>query len=252
MPPLAACALVSRLVAFSDGKPVSTFPENALAPSMRDRAPAVHRLRMLAARLGDPADRMTGRARSFGQRDVGERDDTHQTFATVEHGQPPQFDVGHVVRHLVDVVIGKAVFHLHAHHIAHRSLRSLSGGHCAHRDVAVGDHADQPVVLTHREGAGINLRHHLRRLADSLIRIGDIDLNTHHFADLHDASPLALIPRHIERATPRLRHGSAEPGWAMRKRSIMELRAPNLARRAGERSERPARPLNECARRTLA
>ena len=50
-----------------------------------------------------------------------------------------------------------AVLDLTAHDVADRGVRAAAGCHRAHRDVAVGDHADQAVVLLDRQRADVEL-----------------------------------------------------------------------------------------------
>src|SRR3979409_894709 len=95
---------------------------------MRDRTFPIRRLRMIAARLGNPADRMTSWVGSLGQRDVRERDDPDRSLRPLATGHPPPLDVGYVMRDLLDLIIRKTIFHVGAHDLADRGLRSLAGG----------------------------------------------------------------------------------------------------------------------------
>lgn len=52
-------------------------------------------------------------------------------------------------------------------------------------DVPVGDHADEAVVLAHRQGAGIQPGHQLGGLFDGLVDVGDAYVARHRFAHLH-------------------------------------------------------------------
>src|SRR5437764_9896199 len=77
-------------------------------------AGAVHGLRMLAARLGNAAQRATGAARALGQRDIAERQDSDQALVVVEHGQAAHLDVTHVLYDVIELVVFEAVHHVFA------------------------------------------------------------------------------------------------------------------------------------------
>ena len=128
------------------------------------------------------AERFAGTVGPVGEREVAERDDPDQPLVAVEHRQPAHLEVGHVLRDVVEVVVVEAVFDLLAHHVAHLGVRALALRHRAHRDVAVGDHADQAVVLADRQHAGVDLRHQAGRVADRLVRVGDPDVLAHGIA----------------------------------------------------------------------
>jgi hypothetical protein len=70
--------------------------------------------------------------------------------------------------------------------------RILVGGDRANGDIAIGDHADQPVVLSDRQHPGVDLRHKARGVPDRLIGVGDFDVAGHRVTDLHGISPQLL------------------------------------------------------------
>src|SRR5262249_44531946 len=82
-----------------------------------------------------------------------------------------------------------AIHHLSAHHFPDRRLRALAGADSADGDIAIGDHADQSVVLADRQHPGVDLRHEPRGIADCLIWVGDLDVAGHCFIDLHGMPP---------------------------------------------------------------
>src|SRR5262249_9195417 len=51
------------------------------------------------------------------------------------------------------------------------------------------DHADQSVVLSHRQHSGVDLRHKPRGIANCLVRVGDLDVAGHCFVHLHGMPP---------------------------------------------------------------
>src|SRR5262249_8869684 len=155
-------------------------------------APPVHGLRMLATRLGDAAQGAPRAGRAVGKGDVTQREDTHQPLFAVEYGQPAKLDVGHILHDLVEVIVLEAVHYFFAHDVPDRRLRALIGADGADGDVAVGDHADQPVILSDRQHPGVDLSHQARGIADRLIGTGDFDIVGHRFTDLHGSSPHVL------------------------------------------------------------
>src|SRR6185295_4629765 len=142
-------------------------------------------LLMLSSALRDAGNRLAARALVLLLRHVAERDDAHQALVAVYHRQAPHLDVAHVLRHVLEVVVIEHVLYLRRHDLAHRRVGALALGHRADRDVPVGDHAHQAIVLAHRHRAGVDVRHDFRYVADALPGSGNAHLARHRFADSH-------------------------------------------------------------------
>src|SRR5262249_51760798 len=93
--------------------------------------------------------------------------------------------VGHVARDVVDLLFLVAIEHALAHHLAYGRVGRLAGRDRAHGDVAVGDETDEPVFVADRHRAAVAFHHDAGDLADALVRIGELDVGAHDFADLH-------------------------------------------------------------------
>src|SRR5688572_23415405 len=118
-------------------------------------------------------------------RQVAERDDTHQALLAAHHRQATHLDVGHVAGDVLQVLILVAILDLRAHHLAHRCFRAFALRNRAHGDVAVGDHADEAVVLSHRHRAGVELVHYPGYVADGLAGAGNAHVARHCIAYTH-------------------------------------------------------------------
>src|SRR5262245_20440826 len=104
-------------------------------------------LRVLAARLGDTAERggrsFTGIVR---EGNIAKRDNANQALIAVDHGETPNLDVGHVRGDFVQLLIVEAVTDLGAHNVAHWGIWVLAFGHGADGNVAVGNHPDKTII----------------------------------------------------------------------------------------------------------
>src|SRR5262249_14745906 len=65
-------------------------------------------------------------------------------------------------------------------------------------DVAVGHHADQPVILSNRNRADIVFAHQFCELGDRNVRTDPIDALVHRVFDLHSGPPLRSSPPFVE------------------------------------------------------
>src|SRR6266508_1859280 len=81
-------------------------------------------------------------------------------------------------------------------------------------DVAVGHHADQPVVLSNRNGAYVMLTHQFRKFGDRRVWTEPVDALVHCVLNLHGRPPLlkvcvsAPVPSSSDSTTDRiLSHG---------------------------------------------
>jgi hypothetical protein len=64
----------------------------------------------------------------------------------------------------------------------------------ADRDVAVGDHPDEPVIFADRQDAAIELGHELGRVTDALPGVAHAHVARHCVADSH-GSPFTTVKR---------------------------------------------------------
>ena len=88
-----------------------------------------------------------------------------------------------------DLLVLESVHDLFAHHFAHRRrIRRATPGDRAHGDVAIGDHTDEAVVLADRQGAGIEIGHHLCGCVQAIVGPHQLDLRGHQLLDFHNAS----------------------------------------------------------------
>jgi hypothetical protein len=65
------------------------------------------------------------------------------------------------------------------HYIAYVGLQRLSFGNGANGDVTIGDHADQAVVLAHRQCPRIDVSHQSGGVADAPVGAGDANVVGH-------------------------------------------------------------------------
>jgi len=107
-----------------------------------------------------------------------ERAQPQQTGA-IEHRHPPDLLVAEPAQHALDVLVLVAPANVFAHRVAHLGVRPLAFGDGADGDIPVGDHADQPVVLAHRQRSGVAFGHQRRRLAKRHLRIGELHVASH-------------------------------------------------------------------------
>src|SRR3981081_1716318 len=92
---------------------------------------------------------------------IAERDDPDQPLVAIEHRQPAHLPRRHLAGALVGVLVLEAEAHLARHRLAHRCfLWVTSLRDAAHGDVAVGDHADEAIILADRQYAGVDIGHH--------------------------------------------------------------------------------------------
>jgi hypothetical protein len=120
--------------------------------------------------------------------EVAERQDSDQALFAVEHWQAPYLLRAHVVGDVLDVLVVEAVQDLLAHHVAHGRVGREVARHAAYRDVAVGDHPHEAIVLAHGKRSRVALGHHAGGLADRLVGSCEDNVNGHHVFDFHVCS----------------------------------------------------------------
>src|SRR5215510_13754741 len=101
---------------------------------------------MRAAGCGNARNGATRGARIRAQGQIGDRNDADQSLLPIEHWQPPDLVVGHVLCDVLDVFVLEAVEDFLAHYLTDRRLRRLSLGYRTGCDIPVGDHTYQSIV----------------------------------------------------------------------------------------------------------
>src|SRR5438874_116016 len=84
-----------------------------------------------------------------------EADDSAKPLLLVDDGQAADLRLAHLVGDLLDVLVDTRADDVVGHEVAHRRVRTIALRHAAHGDVAVGDHAEQPLALDHWDRAGV-------------------------------------------------------------------------------------------------
>lgn len=83
--------------------------------------------------------------------EIGEGNHAHHSIVPVKNGQPPDLMIGHDLGSLFDGVVRETIKDVVGHNLPGGGIpgRPLVGNG-ANNDIAIGDHADQPIVLTYR------------------------------------------------------------------------------------------------------
>src|SRR5690606_12292333 len=104
--------------------------------------------------------------------DIPQGQDTYEpVFTPIHYRNAAYLRVGHLPHYFVDVLVLEAVTHLVGHDVFHGGVsRVLPDGGGSHRNVAIGDHADQSLTLAHRQGTDIQFIHQLRCTAQAFAR----------------------------------------------------------------------------------
>ena len=146
-------------------------------------------------------------------------------FFAIEHREPAHLQGAHVAGKVFGGLVLEDVFHLGRHHLADLALGGvLSGGYRPYADVAVGQHADEPVLVRDRNGADVELGHQACRLLQGLRWRGQLDVAGHDFGDLHgfgsfaDETAAPLARGHAGNAPPREKVPAADEAPAYVKR----------------------------------
>jgi hypothetical protein len=120
------------------------------------------------------------------QRGIRHGDYPNQALLPVQDGQAADLVLAHVLDHMVDILVLEAIFHVLGHDLADLRVRALARRQAAHDDVAVGDHADDAIMIADRQVTDVAFRHDLRDFADGLARAGQDHVAAHDVLDLHD------------------------------------------------------------------
>ena len=137
-------------------------------------------------RAGNLAQRIADALAALGLGEIGQRQDADQPLVAVEHRQPTNLQLAHVLRDVGGILVLVAVPDVTTHHLAHRRPGPLAFGDGPHGDVAVGDGAEQAIIVADRQQSGIDRQHHASGVLDGVIGTNDTDVACHDFAHLHD------------------------------------------------------------------
>jgi hypothetical protein len=121
------------------------------------------------------ATRLSHHHRIVLQRGIRQSDDADQALLAVHDWKPAHLVLAHAGDDVVDVLVLEAISDILGHDVGNRRIQPFAGGKAADHDVAVGNHADDPVVIADRHESDVACCHHLRHLADSLARAGEDD-----------------------------------------------------------------------------
>jgi hypothetical protein len=146
----------------------------------------MRRLRMVAARLRNAAQRFTGPGWLAIRCEIAERDYANQPPVAADHRQSPQFEIAHVLKDIVDFLVVKAASYLGAHDVPDLGVGAFALRDPADGNVAVRDHPDQPVILTDGQNTGVKIGHGSCGILQGLVRTGDLNILCHALADSHD------------------------------------------------------------------
>src|SRR5690554_4574336 len=138
-----------------------------------------------SVRLGDTLQHGVAGAAAADGGDVAQGHHTHQALLAIEHRQPADLDVGHVLGHMLDVLVLEAVADVGGHHLAHRGVRPQAPGQATDDHVAVGEHAHQTIALVDQQGAGVDALHQGGGFPHALFGQDDLDVAGHDFGNLH-------------------------------------------------------------------
>src|SRR5215469_16432747 len=97
---------------------------------------------VLTSRLRDPVQCSGGFRQRALKREIAQRDDTDEPLISVHYRETPYLQLRHVLNHVHNFFILKAIFNLLAHCILNHGIRPLFLDDTADRNVAIGDHPD--------------------------------------------------------------------------------------------------------------
>src|ERR1700704_981894 len=119
---------------------------------------------MLSAGPGYLTERFTSAIARLRLGDVAERDNTDQPLFATEYRQPPDLDVAHVRRDLVEILVVITVLDLGGHDIADPRIGPTAQRNPADGNVAVGNHSDEALIIGDREQADAKCCHRFGRI----------------------------------------------------------------------------------------
>ena len=140
---------------------------------------------MLGSGRADAFQRLAGGLVVGLTSEVAEADDSNQPLLLVNHRQAAHLRLAHLAGGLLDMLFGLRRDDAGRHQLAHQRVRTVAQRNAAHRNVAVGDDADQALTIGDRDRAGVRLQHETGRIARLLIRTHRFNVGGHDFRDLH-------------------------------------------------------------------
>jgi hypothetical protein len=140
---------------------------------------------MVTARLRNAAQRFAGPGGLAVRGEVAERDNANQPPVAADHRHSPQFEIAHILKDIADFLVVKAALYLRAHHIPDLGVGTSALRDATDGNVAVRDHADQPLILTHGQNTGVKIGHDSCGIPQGLVRTGDLNFPCHALADSH-------------------------------------------------------------------
>src|SRR5215471_3436322 len=126
--------------------------------------------------------------------DVAQAENADHPPALVDHRQPADLEPFHVLHRLGEVVVLAAAMDALGHHVARGGATHVEAvfGQTFADDVAVGDHADQLVVLADRNGADVVVTHQFGDFGDRGIGTDPVDALVHYVFDFHGRPPCGV------------------------------------------------------------
>src|SRR5439155_25265927 len=101
--------------------------------------------------------------------EIAERNDTDQALGMTYHREPTHLVPTHITRDVLEILVVEAIKDFAGHDVAHVRLRRFASSDSADGNIAIRDHAHQPIVLGDRQSAYVDFGHELRSLANRLI-----------------------------------------------------------------------------------
>jgi len=142
-------------------------------------------LGVLSARSRDFAQRFARLSIAGGGGNVSKRQNADKPFVAIDHRQAPDLDFTHVANNVIDLLVIKTVLYLGRHDVANFGIWALSLRNAANCDIAIGDHANEPITVAYRQDARVDSRHGHCRLLDGFFRAYDKDASRHGFGYSH-------------------------------------------------------------------
>src|SRR5262249_54664597 len=126
---------------------------------------------------------------------ISERKHADHPLTLVDHRQPADPEPLHVPYRFGKIVIFAAAMDAWRHHVPRDRALHIETilRQTFANDVTVGDHADQPVILSDRNGANVVRAHQFGEFDDRGIRADPLNTLVHCFFDFH-ADLLAGVP----------------------------------------------------------
>jgi hypothetical protein len=144
-------------------------------------------------RLRDLLQGFAGRFPLAREREIAERYDADETLLAVNDRQAANLLVAHVLEHGFDALVDEAVENARRHRIARRLGPHVAAlGDDAHDDVAIGHHADEPLVLDHGRCADVAVAHFASDFQDWGVGPDEAHVGRHDILNSHARTLLAM------------------------------------------------------------